>query len=272
MRLDFKALALVCAAPLTFAPLRASAAQQPDFRWEKQLGADKTVSLHNLNGRITVTPSTTGKVEIVGTRHGGRRADDVTIEVVESDRGITACSMFKTADMECDDDGMHLHNDNWGRRGRDRDWDDASIDMEVKVPKGMRVSASNVSGNVRVVGMEGIVRAGSVSGDVRMESLRASSVRASSVSGDVYVDVDNLTGDGLLSFSSVSGSVTAQLPNNLDADVSMRSVSGSLDSDFPLTLNGRVSRNSINARIGKGGRELEVHTVSGDVRLRMAKP
>jgi len=124
---------------------------------------------------------------------------------------------------------------------------------------------------VRIAGMEGVVRASSVSGDVRLESLRASSVRASSVSGDVNVDVDNLTGDGMLSFSSVSGSVTAQLPKNLDADISMHSVSGSLDSDFPLTLNGRVNRSNINARIGKGGRELEIHTVSGDVRLRMAK-
>jgi hypothetical protein len=260
VRLNITALALACAAPVL--------AQQADFRWEKQIAADKTVSLHNINGRITVTPSSTGKVEIVGTRHGGRRADDITIEVVESDRGLIACSMFKNADMDCDEDGLHMHSRGWGR---DRDWDNGSIDMEVKVPKGMRVSANNVSGDVRIVAMEGVVRAGSVSGDVRMESLRASSVRASSVSGDVNVDVDNLTGDGMLSFSSVSGNVTAQLPKNLDADISMRSVSGSLDSDFPLTLNGRVSRSSINARIGKGGRELEVHTVSGDVRLRMAK-
>jgi hypothetical protein len=260
IRVNFVAVLLACAAPL--------AAQQADFRWEKQLSADKSVSLYNLNGRITVTPSASGKVEIVGTRHGGRRAEDVTIEVVESDRGIIACSMFKNADMDCDEGGFHTRNS--GRR-RNRDWDDVSIDMEVKVPKGMRVSANNVSGDVRIVAMEGVVRAGSVSGDVRLESLRASSVHASSVSGDVSVDVDKLTGDGLLSFSSVSGNVTAQLPKDLDADISMRSVSGSLDSDFPLTLNGRVNRSSVNARIGKGGRELEVHTVSGDVRLRMAK-
>jgi len=263
MRVRSLVLSLAVAAPLS--------AQQADFRWEKQLAADKMVSLHNVSGRIIVTPSTTGKVEIVGIRRGrGRNSDNVTIEVVESDRGITACSMYKDADMECYDGGFSMRSN---RRSRYRDdWDDnASIDMEVKVPKGMRVSAENISGDVRMVGMEGIVKAGSVSGDVRLESLRASSVRASSVSGDVTVYVDNLTGDGMLSFSSVSGSVTAELPKTMDADVSMRSVSGSLDSEFPLTLNGRVSRSSISARIGKGGRELEVHTVSGDVRLRMGK-
>ena len=268
MRLSNTALLLACAAPLAVAPFAASAAQG-DFHWEKQLGADKVVTLHNLSGRVTVTPSTSGKVEIIGTRRGrGRGDDDVTIEVYEYDRGITACSMYKYADMECDEDGFRMHRS--GRRGRDYD-DDASIDMEVKVPKGMRVSANSVSGDVRVVGMEGVVRAGSVSGEVRMEALKASSVRASSVSGDVTVFIDNLTGDGMLNFSSVSGNVTAELPRNLDADISMRSVSGSLDSDFPLTLNGRMSRSSISARIGKGGRELEVHTVSGDVRLRMGK-
>lgn len=266
MRLHSTVLLFACA---TAAIPSALAAQQADFRWEKQLAADRVVSLHNLSGRVVVTPSTNGKVEIIGTRRGGsRRAEDVTIEVVETDRGITACSMYKDADMDCDEGGFHIHN----RRGyRDRDYDNASIDMEVKVPKGMRVSANSISGDVRIAGMEGVVRASSVSGDVRLESLKASSVRASSVSGDVTVHVDDLTGDGLLNFSSVSGDVTAELPKDLNADVSMRSVSGSLDSDFPLTLNGRVSRNSINARIGKGGRELEVHTVSGDVRLRMGR-
>jgi hypothetical protein len=262
MRARFAVLLLAVAAPL--------AAQQPDFKWEKTLSPDKVVSLHNLSGNVTVVPSTSGKVEITGIRRGGRSAEDVTIEVFESDRGITACSMYRRMDMECDDDGFHSHS----RRGsRDRDYDNGRIDMEVKLPKGMRLSANSVSGDVRITGAEGNVRGGSVSGDVRLESLHATTtVRASSVSGNVTVEIASLAGDGPLSFSSVSGDVTAELPKGLDADVSMHSVSGSLDSDFPLTLNGRLSRNTIQARIGKGGRELDVHTVSGDVRLKTARP
>lgn len=257
------ALSLACAASL--------AAQKADYRWEKALPRGNYVSLHNLNGEITVTPSTSGKVEIVGVKRGSSRYfEDVTIEVVETPRGITVCSMFKNVDMECNERGFHVHDDNhWGRRGRD--WDDTQIDMEVKLPKELLLDAHAVSGNVSVVGAEGDVRVGSVSGDVRMERLRATSVKASSVSGNVTVSVESLTGDGDLKFTSVSGNVTAELPQNLDADVSMRSVSGSLDSDFPLTLNGRMSRNRLEARIGKGGRELEVTTVSGNVRLRAAK-
>ena len=248
-----------------------AAQQQPDFRWEKAIAGGSLVSVHNLNGDVTVTTSTTGKVEVVGKKHGNRRYfEDVTIEVVEHDRGITVCPMFRNADMECSERGFRMHDGRRGR-GRDNDWDDVQIDIEVKVPKGMEVSANSVSGNVDVVGAEGDVRGGSVSGDVRMVNLRATSVRASSVSGNVDVIVDALTGPGPLKFTSVSGNVTAELPRALDADVTMRSVSGNLDSDFALTLNGRMSRHSLEARIGKGGRELEVHTVSGNVRLRAAK-
>jgi hypothetical protein len=247
----------------------------PDFRWEKVLPAGSQISLHNLNGDISVAPSTTGKVEVVGIKRGDTRSfADITLEVVETSRGIMVCSMFRNMDMECDEENGYSTRNDRRRRGwgdRDRDWDDLSIDMVIKVPKEMVVSAGSVSGNVTMIGSEGRVRASSVSGNIRLDKLRATGVRATSVSGDVDVQVDALTGEGDLHFNSVSGNVTVELPKAFEADVTMRSVSGHLDSEFPLTLNGRMNRHSLEARIGKGGRNLEVHTVSGDVRLRAAK-
>lgn len=247
----------------------AQAAPQADFRWEKALAAGSMVRLHNLNGDITVTAGTGDRVEIVGVKRGNRRYfDNVTIEIVEASDGIVACAMFDDADMECSENGMRSR----GRGDRDRDWDDVSIDMQVRLPRGMRLSAGSVSGDVRVTGAEGDVRVSSVSGDVEALRIKASSVRATSVSGDVLVSVDALSGDGSLHFTSVSGDVIAELPKDLNADVSMRTVSGSLDTEFPITLNGRMRRSSLEARIGQGGRELNVTTVSGDVTLRTVKP
>lgn len=246
----------------------AQAAPQADFRWEKALATGSSVRLHNLNGDITVTAGTGDRVEIVGVKRGSRRYfDRVTIEIVEASDGIVACAMFEDLDMECSENGMRSR----GRDDRDRDWDDVSIDMQVRLPRGMRLSAGSVSGDVSVTGAEGDVRVSSVSGDVEALRLRASSVRATSVSGDVLVSIDAFSGDGGLHFTSVSGDVVAELPKNLNADVSMRTVSGSLDTEFPITLNGRMRRSSMEARIGQGGRELNVTTVSGDVTLR-AKP
>ena len=259
---------LLFAAPLA---AQTTTTRTPDFRWEKALAAGSLVHLNNLNGDVTVTPSTTGKVEVTGVKRG-RDADMVTLEVIETSNGVRVCAMFKDKDVTCDEDGYRVHEDRrWGRRRGD-DWNDAQIDIVVKIPKDVRVSAGSVSGDVEVTGAEGDVRASSVSGNVRLDKLRSTTrIRASSVSGDVWVVVESLAGEGDLHFTSVSGNVTAELPKNIDADVRMRSVSGSLDSDFPLTLNGRMNRHSLEARIGKGGRELEVTTVSGDVRLRSAR-
>jgi DUF4097 and DUF4098 domain-containing protein YvlB len=92
------------------------------------------------------------------------------------------------------------------------------------------------------------------------------------VSGDLDVGVDAFTGQGDLSFKSVSGDVTLEVPRGFDADVSMSTVSGDINSDFPMTLgNGRMSHRRIEARIGNGGRRLDVSTVSGSLKLRMAK-
>jgi DUF4097 and DUF4098 domain-containing protein YvlB len=264
----------VTVALLLAAPLTAQQTAQPDFRWEKALAAGRLIRIHNLNGDVTVGPSTSGKIEVTGVRRGrARNREDVTVEVVETADGLVICSMFKNADMECNERGMRVHSN--GRRDRwndrDDDWDDLQIDINVRMPKGHEVTAGSVSGDVSVAGAEGDVRVSSVSGNVRLDAPKASRVRATSVSGDVDVRIQELTGTGTLSFTSVSGNVEVELPKGVDADVTMRTVSGSMESDFPLTLAGRVSRNSFEARIGKGGRELEVRTVSGDVRLREVK-
>jgi DUF4097 and DUF4098 domain-containing protein YvlB len=241
-------------------------AQGGDFRWEKALPAGNEVSISNINGDIKVTPSTSGKVEVVGIKRGsGRDFDRIKADVQETSRGVIICVLY--------DDGSSC--DDRGRRSRNRgnhDWNDVSMNLEIAVPTNLVVSASSVSGDIQMTGTQGDVSAGSVSGDIRLDRLRATSVSAHTVSGDVDVRVDELTGRGDLSFHTVSGDVTLELPKRLDADVSMTTVSGGMDSDYPITIgNGRMSRRRIEARIGSGGRRLDLNTVSGDVKLRAAR-
>ena len=149
---------------------------------------------------------------------------------------------------------------------------DVRMDLQVAVPTNLRVSASSVSGDVSVDGAHGDVDANSVSGDIRLDRLHATGVHANSVSGDIEVGVDEFTGRGDLYFHSVSGDVTLTVPRGFDADLSMSTVSGDIDSDFPITVgNGRMSRRRLEARIGNGGRRLDVGTVSGDLKLRQSK-
>lgn len=246
----------------------AGAQARNDFRWEKVLPAGNEVSINNVNGDITVLPSSNGRVEVVGVKRGTGNFDRVKADVQQTSRGIVVCVLLNE-DSYCDDRGMHSESRN--NRG-DHDWNDVRMDLEISVPTNLTVSANAVSGNISITGATGDVRANSVSGAVKLDRLRASSVYANSVSGDVEVSIQELTGRGDLTFHSVSGDITLDLPRQLDADLSMSTVSGGINSDFAMTIgDGRVDRRSLRATIGRGGRRLDFSTVSGSVKLRAAR-
>jgi DUF4097 and DUF4098 domain-containing protein YvlB len=242
-----------------------AAAQTGDFHWDKALPAGRTVAIHNINGNVKVTPSANGHVVITGRKHGPD-ADRLKVDVYESSNGIDVCVIRTDADDECDEDGLRTH----GRGSRHNNWDDGEINLEVAVPANLLVRVGSVSGDVDVSGAHGDVVASSVSGDIHLDQLHASSVNANSVSGDVSVGVAEFTGTGDLKFHSVSGNVTLDVPKGFAADLSMSTVSGEINSDFPITIgNGRMNRRRLEARIGAGGRRLDVATVSGDLKLHM---
>ena len=260
MRRLFPALAIVAA------PIVPLAAQNPDYHWDKTLAAGSDVRVTNINGNVKITPSTNGHVVVNGFKHGGRDADRIKAVLSESSRGITVCVVYDEPDSTCDDEGYHSH-------GRGHDWTHASVDLEVAVPADLRVSAGSVSGDVSIDGAHGDVSASSVSGDVRLEHIHATAIHASTVSGTIDVRVDELAGRGDFSFHSVSGDIRLEVPKAFGAELSLNTVSGDIDTDFPITLGGssRLGRHRVDARIGDGGRRLDVSTVSGDLKLRMAK-
>ena len=264
MRTATAAVVLLALAALTdaHAQLRSSAR---DFRWAKSLPAGQWVRVHNVSGDVTVTAVDGDRVEVVGIHRGSGDFDDddVRVDVHEGRDGVTICALWGP-DSRCDDRGLHIESHGEGRRRR------GSVDFQVRLPRRLRLSANSVSGDVEVNGAGDEVRARSVSGNVRLERVRAPAVSASSVSGDVEAQIDALTGAGDLRFTSVSGNVSLQLPRSLDADVTLKTVSGELDSDFPLVIRGgsRMARRTITGTIGRGGRELQLTTVSGNVRLR----
>jgi predicted membrane protein len=253
---------------LVTAALPLGAQRRADFQWANPVAAGSTVSVRNVSGDVKIIPATTGRVEVLGFKTGRGNLDRVRANVEQTSRGILVCVLYDDA-QSCDDSN-HSSGRRWNRDGDDGD---ASIDLEVSVPANVVVDAGSVSGDVSISGAHGDVSANTVSGDVRLDHLHASSVKANSVSGDVEVHVDELTGRGDFRFHSVSGDVTLEVPRDFGADLSMTTVSGEIDSDFPITVGGagRMSRRSVNARIGSGGRALDVSTVSGDLRIRSAR-
>src|SRR4029077_44627 len=105
---------------------------QGDFRWDRALAAGKEVSIHNISGNIKVTASTTGKVEVVGVKHGNSQYfDRIKADEQETSSGIVICVLYENSDSYGDSRGSH--NDSRNDRGNRgwRDGYDVSMSLEV---------------------------------------------------------------------------------------------------------------------------------------------
>jgi DUF4097 and DUF4098 domain-containing protein YvlB len=242
-----------------------------------KLGSDGELALGNVSGDIVITRSSGSEatVEIVKTARG-RTADDARamlglVEVTVTERAGRA--EVKTV----------YPQEQWRRDNRRNV--NVSVNYTVTAPAGTRVTASSVSGGIRVTDIKGDLSATSVSGAVRLANVgRIGS--AKSVSGDVEI-VDTQV-DGAVEAASVSGSVLLRKVNARRVDagsvsgnvilqdvrsdrVEAHSVSGGIEYSGALAKTGRYELNSHSGDVrlvvgADAGFELEANSFSGSIR------
>jgi hypothetical protein len=252
------------------------------WTWDGRVESGKWFRLSSVNGPVTIEASSDNMVHVRAEKVV-RRGDvtDVAFQVIQSDGNVRICALWRRD--QCDEDGMH------SRRGRDDDDNndrrDVQVRFMVKVPAGVRVGAGTVNGEMRVRDVTSDVKASTVNGRLEVSNVggevdastvngsvrvttRNGPVDASTVNGDIDVRMSALTRSGDMNFHTVNGSVTVELPESLDARVSIGTMHGSISSDFPVQLSGRFGPRHAEGTIGRGGREIEVETVNGSVELR----
>jgi hypothetical protein len=184
-----------------------------------------------------------------------------------------------------DDDPCDMGDGNGIHLDIDVDEDDAhveleSVDFTVRVPAGVRFSGATIQGDVEAEGLRSHVSAASVSGNVRVST--SEDATAATVSGDVDVTLGRMPADADLTFATVSGNVDVRFPAGADADVKANTLSGEIEADFPLETRPMVDAGGEDApfninvqigkraegRIGRGGANVELVTVSGDIRVK----
>lgn len=264
------------------APLRAAGAQE-DFRWSGRIPRGKQIEINGLFGDVRAELTSGDEVEVVGHRRGSAAAG-VRIVVDQNDEGVTICTVYRASGDERE--SRDCENNRSGDRDGTVEHDDARIDWVVRVPAGVKFSAGTVDGDITAEGMRGPVAVASVAGDVRVST--TGSARAATVSGDVVASFGEMD-DEEMEFASVSGNVLLRLASGVNASVQAQTLSGEIESDFALrrgsmtdddedgddriaglNLNIQIGRQA-RGDIGRGGRELNVTTVSGDIRLERAR-
>jgi DUF4097 and DUF4098 domain-containing protein YvlB len=150
----------------------------------------------------------------------------------------------------------------------------SDIGGDVRVSTGSGdVAVSNTKGDVHVNALSGVVRIAAPGGRVEAETasgqvdVRGSTndVKAHAVSGRVFVQ-GNPDARSYWELKTASGSVQFSVPNSASFHLSAEAVSGEIRTDIPIVVE-EQGKHSLRAHMGSGGGRVEVHTVSGEIRL-----
>ncbi len=292
-------------APAAAAPAArtGTASAQQDFRWAGRIARGDEIKVKGIVGNIRAE-LTSGDEVVVTAANPGR----IPIRVYETEDGVTVCAAYhederyqrrRDRDDDDRDEGRregesrrHHHDDDACGMGDGHgihididDEVDVEVDLErvdfvVRVPAGVRFSGATVEGDVVAEGLRSSVSAASVSGNVRVTT--SEDATAATVSGDVDVTLGRMPADADLSFVTVSGNVDVRFPAGADADVKAHTLSGEIEADFPLETGPMVKAGGEDApfnidvqigkraegRIGRGGANVELTTISGDIRVK----
>ncbi len=234
-----------------------------DFEWSGRLAAGQAVEVKGINGDIEALQASGNQVEVTAVKKEGHRgyADEVTFEVLEHDGGVTICAMYPNEpgkrENECREGGhgrMSVHDN------------DTEVRFTVRVPAGVDFVGRTVNGSIDTGPLDGNVRAYTVNGGIEIAA--SGFAQANTVNGSIRASVGRADWSGDLDFQTVNGSITLELPADLNARVEASTVNGDMHTDFPLTIQGRWGPRSLKGTIGEGGRTLHLSTVNGGISLR----
>lgn len=253
---------IVPAMVAVFAAMTAGTAAAQDFSWRGELGRGETLEIRGINGEIHAVAASGNQIRVTAVKEEGRRGnpDDVTVEVVEHDGGITICAVYpgRNSDRpnECRPGGGRMNvRDN-----------DTKVEFNVEVPAGVMLHMATVNGDVTADGLAGPVRATTVNGDVDVSTSDEAS--ANTVNGNITARFAGRSLDDDLEFETVNGRIIIEIDGDVNADVSATTVNGGIETDFPLTVRGRWGPKSVNGTIGQGGPDLKLTTVNGGIEIR----
>jgi hypothetical protein len=230
--------------------------QTEKFSRKVRVGRDGRITVQNISGDIVVATGGTDEVSIEAVkRTRGNQSELARVRILVDERPGRV-------------DVRTEHEQNY--RDRDGRGDHVSVDYTITAPAGVAVDLKSISGNIKVTGSRGAVRAETISGDVTATDTPKLEL-AKSVSGNITLT--GVSTDSDLSVVSISGNVVARNVKVHALDLS--SVSG--DAKISDVTCDRLSAKSVSGgveyagAINKGGTyDFNVH--SGTVRLLLANP
>lgn len=250
------------AALVAWMPLNASA-QDRDWDWSGRVASGDHIEIKGINGEIRAELARGNEVEVRARMHGKRGdPDEIEMVVLEHDDGVTICAVYP---HDRDEEPNECRQ---GGRGRTniKERYDVQVEFTVMVPAGVGFIGRTINGEIEALGLEADVKAFTVNGGIDITTTGLAV--GSTVNGSITASMGRADWDGKLNFTTVNGSVTLEMPADLNCEVSVSTVNGHISSDYPLMVEGRFSPRQLKGTIGDGGRTLSIKTVNGSIQIR----
>ena len=164
-----------------------------------------------------------------------------------------------------------------------------AVDVSLQVPAktSLKLGCMN-DGGILVEKVEGELEASNLTGPVTLTNV-SGVVIAHSLNGEVRIQMDQVTPDKPMSFSTLNGDIDVTLPADVKARVKLETQNGAIYSDFEIGLeknpglpsveDGRkdggryriVFDKGVIGTINGGGPEIHFKTVNGNIHIRKGK-
>ncbi len=248
------AVLLLCVPSLIFAGAK--------DRLEKSYGFKRggRVHLQNVGGDILVKGWGKDRVEIKAAHAGGPKKDLNEVVRITQQNGMIRITTSS--------------DKRFSFFGSTR----TSVHYELFVPDSTRLKVETVSGNAEIHDFGGSLEVKTVSGDIRIIEVK-SRVKCKTISGDIYLEhiignTELITTSGDLTVHSLEGSLDAESVSGdmgfkkiigntgiktTSGEIAVRNLKGSFEAE---SVSGDIHMKSFSR-----GEDMEIETVSGDVRI-----
>ncbi len=233
------------------------------WTWTGKVAPKQSVWLKNVNGDVAVEPAAGDSVVVVAEKSGRRSQLRAVRLVAVPGGGVTICALWESGSRHCGAEGDYesgslRHNS-------------VRVHFTVRVPRGVKVDAFTVNGDVTVAGASAPVKAQTVNGEINAQT-SAGPLEAKNVNGSVHAAISGFAEPGKVEVKTVNGAVTLELPAQLNAELEATTLAGSVDTDFPLTASQGILPRRFHGTIGTGGRTIQVETLHGSIQVRKLGP
>jgi len=244
--------------------------------------------IDNANGRTRVVGEDRSDIEIQLTKAARAESVEQARRLVETIHVVPSEDAAGDLNLDVEIPGR------WNRRGR--------VDMELRIPRELKVQVIAANGKVCVQGLRDSVRARSSNGAVRIEDVigdveihtsnakvscsctcghltaRSSngrieledhrgSVDAATSNGTIHCELEDIGKSGVI-LSTSNGRIVLDLPEEVDGDVDIRVDNGVIRNSRELDPPSRERSGRVKGTLGRGGTPIRLRASNGTISIR----